>query len=192
MSAQWTAGLASNPLCDTDNRTWEASGLTYTTPPLAHDTELTGLVTAGIWAELQGASDATLVAVLSDVSPSGASNQLSAGFLLASQRANDKTKSTYGPGHILIRPYHPFTKASRQPVPANDPEHYLIEIFPTSNVFKAGHRIRLTIGAADTPATLAPLPDLVNMLGGTMTVLHGPAYRSEVRLPLIEAAAPGE
>ncbi len=28
MSAQWTAGAASNPLCDTDNRTYEADSLT--------------------------------------------------------------------------------------------------------------------------------------------------------------------
>ena len=34
-TAQWTAGAASNPLCDTNNNTYEASSLTYTTAPLA-------------------------------------------------------------------------------------------------------------------------------------------------------------
>ena len=185
MSAQWTAGAASNPLCDTDNRTYEADSLTYTTPPLKNDTEVTGLITANVWAELQGASDGTLVAVLSDVSPSGASNQLTAGFLLASQRAVDRSQSTYGPGRIMIRPFHPFTKASQQPVPSNDPQQYQIEIYPTSNVFKAGDRIRLTIGTADTPATMTPVPDLANELGGTVRVLSGPAYPSNVLLPVI-------
>ena len=185
MTAQWTAGLGSNPLCDTDNRTFEATSLTYTTPPLKQATQVTGLITADIWAELRNASDATLVAVLSDVSPSGASNQVTAGFLQASQRAVSLSRSTFGPGHILIRPYHPFTQASQQTVPANDPEEYLIEIYPTSNVFKAGDRIRLTIGTADTPATLPPLPTLVNELGGTITVLHGPVYPSKLTLPVI-------
>ncbi len=185
MTAQWTAGAASNPLCDTDNRTYEADSLTYTTPPLRSDTEITGLITANVWAELQGTSDATLVAVLSDVSPSGASNQLTAGFLLASQRAVDRSTSTFGPGGILIRPFHPFTKASQQPVPPNDPQQYEIEIYPTSNVFKAGDRIRLTIGTADSPATMTPVPDLANELGGTVRVLSGPAYPSNVLLPVI-------
>lgn len=185
MSAQWTAGAASNPVCDTDNRTYEASSLTYTTPPLKKATEVTGLITADVWAELTGASDATLVAVLSDVSPSGASNQLTAGFLLASQRAIDFNKSTRGPGGVIIRAYHPFTRASQQPVPPNDPQRYRIEIYPTSNRFAAGDRIRLTIGTADSPATSTPLPDLLNEVGGQISVLHGPAYPSKLTLPLI-------
>jgi predicted acyl esterase len=146
---------------------------------------VTGPITANVWAELQGASDATLVAVLSDVSPSGASNQLSAGFLLASQRVVDRSKSTFGPGGIMIRPFHPFTKDSQQPVPPNDLQQYQIEIYPTSNVFKAGDRIRLTIGTANTPSTMTPVPDLANELGGTVRVLSGPAYPSNVLLPLI-------
>jgi predicted acyl esterase len=36
MTTQWTAGLAAGP-CETDNRTWEASGITYTSEPLEED-----------------------------------------------------------------------------------------------------------------------------------------------------------
>src|SRR3954467_2360347 len=160
MTAQWTAGLTSGP-CDTDNSSWEASGLTYTTPPLDKDTQLTGLVNATVYAELAGAKDATLVAVLSDVDPaSGSSNQITAGFLLASQRAVDPAKSTFSPGGLLIRPWHPFTRESQQPVIPNDANEYQIEIYPTSQVFKKGHEIRLTIGTANTPGTSVPLTDL--------------------------------
>ncbi|HEX6711750.1 MAG TPA: CocE/NonD family hydrolase, partial [Thermoleophilaceae bacterium] len=153
MTAQWTAGLASGP-CDTDNSSWEASGLSYTSPPLDKDTELTGLIEATVYAELTSAKDATLVGVLSDVDPaSGSSNQISAGFLLASQRALDPKKSWYAPSGELIRPWHPFTRASQEPVTPNDANEYEIEIYPTSQVFKKGHQIRLTIGTANTPAT---------------------------------------
>jgi putative CocE/NonD family hydrolase len=184
MTAQWTAGLASSQLCDTDNSSWEATGLTYTTPPLAHDTQITGLVKADVWAELTSAKDATLVAVLSDVDPSsGRSNQITAGFLLASQRALDPSKGTYTNDGLLIRPYHPFTKASQRPVTPNEADEYQIEIYPTSQVFKEGHRIRLTIGTANTPDTETPLPDAVNELG-TVTLLHGPGYPSNVLLPV--------
>src|SRR4051794_31843687 len=182
MTAQWTAGSGAIGPCETDNRTWEASGLTYTTPPLDRDVEVTGPISANVWAELTSATDATLVAVVSDVDESGASNQISAGFLLASQRALDPSKST------PLRPYHPFTKASQQPVTPNEAYEYNIEIYPTSNVFKKGHLLRLTIGTADTPATGTPLPDLVNELGA-VTLLHGPQYPSNVLLPVVGAAA---
>jgi putative CocE/NonD family hydrolase len=186
MTAQWMAGLTSGP-CDTDNRSWEATGLTYTTPPLEKDTELTGLIKASLWAELTSAKDATLVAVLSDVDPAGASNQVSAGFLLASQRAVDESKSTFSPEGHLVRPWHPFTRASKQAVTPGDANEYQIEIYPTSQVFKKGHQIRLTIGTANTPSTSTPVPDLVNETG-TITLLHGPAYPSHVLLPVIGPA----
>jgi putative CocE/NonD family hydrolase len=182
-SAQWTAGAGSNPVCDTNNASYEASSLTYTTAPLAADTKITGLITADVWAELS-ATDATLVGVLSDVEPSGASNQLTAGFLMASQRAVDPALSTYGPRRLMIRPWHPFTKASQQAVTPNQPTEYKIEIYPTSAIVKAGDRLRLTIGTANTFSSAPPLPDLGNELGGTVTVLHGARYNSSLQLPI--------
>jgi predicted acyl esterase len=146
-------------------------------------TKITGLITADLWAELS-VTDATLVAVLSDVEPSGASNQLTAGFLMASQRAIDPTLSTYGHHHLMVRPWHPFTKASQQAVTPNQPTEYKVEIYPTSAIVKSGDRLRLTIGTANTFSSAPPLPDLGNQLGGTITVLHGPRYDSSVVLPL--------
>ena len=62
MTTQWTAGAAPGP-CETDNRTLEASSLTYTSEPLEADTQLTGPIVANVWAELTS-KDATLVGVL--------------------------------------------------------------------------------------------------------------------------------
>jgi putative CocE/NonD family hydrolase len=182
-TAQWTAGGASTSACDTNNTTYEASSLTYTTPQLQSEMKLTGLITADLWAQLS-TTDATLVAVLSDVEPSGASNQITAGFLLASQRAIEPKLSTYA-GDLMIRPWHPFTKASQQPVTPNQPTEYKVEIYPTSVILKAGDRLRLTIGTANTFSSVPPLPDLGHELGGTITLLHGGPYASNVMLPVI-------
>lgn len=141
---------------------------------------------ANVWAEITS-KDATLIGVVSDVSPDGASNQVTAGFLQASQRAIDPARSTYAPDGTLIRPFHPFTKASEEPVTPNDPALYQIEIYPTSAIFKKGDRIRLTIGSADTPATAPTVPSTINTLGGDIHVLHGGRYPSHVLLPV----APG-
>jgi putative CocE/NonD family hydrolase len=182
MTAQWTAGAASNPLCDTSNQTYEATSLTYTSAPMQTDAKVTGLITANLWAKLSS-TDATLIAVLSEVEPSGASNQLTAGFLLASQRAVDPALSTYGPNHLTIRPWHPFTKESQHAVTPNEPAEYNVEIYPTSAIVKAGDRLRLTIGTANTFTTLTPLPNLGQELGGTITLLHDSQHASNVLLP---------
>jgi putative CocE/NonD family hydrolase len=182
MTTQWTAGAAAGP-CETNNTTYDATGITYTTAPLTHEVELTGPIVANVWAELSGATDATLVGVLSDVDASGNSNQVTAGFLLASQRKVNRKKSTFV-GKQMVRPIHPFTEASQKPVTSNDVANYKIEIYPTSAIFHKGDRIRLTINGADTPATLTPLPDTINELGGTLRVLHGGRYPSSVQLPV--------
>ena len=146
-------------------------------------TEITGLITANLWAELS-TTDATMIAVLSEVEPSGASNQITAGYLLASQRAVDPELSTYGPKHLMIRPWHPYTKESQKAVTPNEPTEYKIEIYPTSDIVKPGNRLRLTIGTANTFTTLTPLPSLGQELGGTLTVLHDAQHPSNVVLPV--------
>jgi putative CocE/NonD family hydrolase len=182
-TAQWTAGAGSTPVCDTNNSSYEATSLTYTTAPLPADTKIAGLISANLWAELS-ATDATLVGVLSDVGPSGTSNQLTAGFLMASQRAVDPKLSTYNRERVMIRPWHPFTKASQKPVTPNQPTEYKLEIYPTAAVVKAGDRLRLTIGTANTFSSMPPLPVLGSELGGTITVLHGSRYDSSLLLPI--------
>jgi uncharacterized protein len=147
-------------------------------------TKITGLISANLWATLS-TTDATLIAVLSEVEPSGASNQITAGFLLASQRAIDPTLSTYGPhGKPMIRPWHPFTKESQQAVTPTEPTEYDVEIYPTSPIVKPGNRLRLTIGTANTFSTMTPLPDLGQELGGTITLLHDSQHPSNVLLPI--------
>jgi putative CocE/NonD family hydrolase len=185
-SAQWTAGAASTPVCDTNNATYEATALTYTTAPLASGMKFTGLITADLWAKLTS-TDATLVAVLSDVEPSGASNQITAGFLMASQRAVDSKLSTYtrfNGARLMIRPWHPFTKAAQKAVTVNEPTEYKIEIYPTSTIIPAGDRLRLTIGTSNTFSDAPSLPTLGQELGGDVTLLHSPGHDSTVLLPI--------
>jgi putative CocE/NonD family hydrolase len=185
-TAQWTAGLGAAPPCETDNATYEASSLTYTTAPLAAGMKFSGLITADLWAKLS-TTDATLVAVLSEVDPSGASNQITAGFLMASQRAIDpslSTYTTYKRERLMIRPWHPFTKDSQQAVEVERPTEYRFEIYPTSVAVKPGNRLRLTIGTANTFSDVPSAPVLGQELGGTITLLHGGQYASNVLLPV--------
>ena len=169
-------------MCDTSNNTYEATALTYTSAPLTSATDITGLITANLWAKLS-TTDATLVAVLSEVEPDGKSDQITAGFLQASLRAIEPSLETYGPGHIVTRPWHPFTKESQQAVTPNQPTEYNIEIYPTGDIVPAGDRLRLTIGTANTFTGMPNVPTLGQELGGTITLLHGGGHNSYLQLP---------
>jgi putative CocE/NonD family hydrolase len=187
---QWSAGLAlGGSRCETDNRIEELTALTYTTDALPADVNVTGPITATLWGTLNR-PEANLGAIVTDVAPDGTSTQVTGGWLNASQRALDPARAIKV-GVDTVIPFHPYTKQSQAAVPSGVPQRYDIEVFPTSQVFKAGHRIRLTVTTGDAhalpPAVVAP-----NLAGAVFTLLHDPAHPSSVLLPIVPAStAPG-
>ena len=124
-----------------------------------------------------------MIAVLSEVEPSGASNQITAGYLLASQRALDPELATYGPKHLVVRPWHPFTKASQQAVTAERTDGIQDRDLPHLR-----HRQARQPAAADDrhrghDLHAAARAHLGQSLGGTITILHDPQHPSNVLLP---------
>lgn len=190
---QWSGGLIgglAEPDCATDNRADEVHALTYTTEPLQDDVEITGMITAELWARVS-APDTAFVVRLLDVAPDGASTQVAGGWLIARHRAVDPDRSLRlveddgSPGRI-IRPFHPFTREAEALLEINQPTRFLIEVYPTSTVFQEGHRIRVAITTSDHPSLGVPQPWLQDMLGGEISLLRGPQYPSNVLLPMIE------
>ena len=125
-----------------DLRPDEALGLTYTTPPLARDTELSGPVVLQVKATATAPNFDWQVR-LTDVHPDGRSSWITDGQLRASLRRVDHAASVKNRAGDYIRPWLPMTE--HEPVPVGAPVEYVIELAPTSNVFRKGHRIRLDI-----------------------------------------------
>jgi len=157
----------------TDATFW-TSGMTFVTEPLAADTEVTGHSVLNLWLQTT-ATDADVIARLDDVAPDGTHRYVSVeGRQRASLRATKRA-----PYNNLGLPWHPYTEASRQLLEAGKPVEVSFDLFATSYVFKAGHRIRLTLQFADARATpkLDPAP--------TVTVLHDKTMPSTLVLPII-------
>lgn len=160
-----------------DLSTNDAKGLTYTTPPLAADVEVTGHPVVRIWlsADVQ---DADLFVYLEEVDAKGASHYVTEGALRASHR------STADPGYDYLRmPWHRSFAADASSLPKGEPAELAFDLFPTSNLFDAGNRIRVTVTGSDirnarTPKQTPP-PRLV---------LHRePGRASHIVLPVIPA-----
>jgi predicted acyl esterase len=137
--------------------------LVYLTDPLPEALEVTGPLSLHLWAEIDR-EDTNWIVVLKDVGPDVSvqtaregemerpqvfEREVTRGWLKASHRAVDEEKSL--PGH----PFHPFTRSAQKDVKPGEINRYDIEIAPTSDLFKKGHRICLEITAMDVPTGVA-------------------------------------
>jgi predicted acyl esterase len=125
------------------------------------------------------ASDFDWQVRLTDVHPDGRSSWISDGQLRASLRAIDPRRSRRNASGDVIRPWYTFDR--HDDVPIGKDVEYLIELAPTSNVFAAGHRIRVDIqpvaeGYVDSARTAG---------AGVLQVRHGRKFDSSILLPLI-------
>jgi putative CocE/NonD family hydrolase len=156
-----------------DQRTIETRPdvLVYTSDPLRHDTEVTGPITVHLWA-VSSAPDTDFVARLVDVMPDGRSFNLTDGIVRARHR-----------NFALGEPPSPI-------VPGQAYE-YVIDLWATSNVFLAGHRIRLHVTSSSfprwdrNPNTGHPFGADAELRVARQTILHDHDHPSYVILPLI-------
>jgi len=103
--------------------------LVYSSPPLESDVEVTGPVTVSLWAATS-TRDTDFTAKLVDVCEEGCARNLTDGIIRARYRESMSNPTLLEPG-----------KAYR----------YDIDLWATSNVFKAGHRIRVEISSSNFP-----------------------------------------
>jgi predicted acyl esterase len=147
-----------------DQRPEEKSVLTWTSPVLSVPTEVTGHIGFTFWASVHG-TDADFVALLTDVAPDGASSQVTVGYLNAS--------------HAL----------SREPrtVIQDVATQYTLNIWPTSYVFQAGHRIRLDVagGAAAGAGLASPQGPGKSPYAAHITIWQDVSHPSVLDLPVI-------
>jgi predicted acyl esterase len=162
---------------DNGGEAFWATGMSFVTEPLKQDTEVTGHASATLWIASTD-TDADIVARIDDVAPDGSHTYVGIeGKLRASMRALEKA-----PYETMGLPWHPFTEASVQPLQPGVPVETQFEFLPTSYIFKAGHRIRLTLQFADARGTpkIDPAPEV--------TILHRRSAASSIELPVIPAA----
>ncbi|HEX3438881.1 MAG TPA: CocE/NonD family hydrolase [Pseudolabrys sp.] len=151
-------------------------GLTFLTPPLAEDTEITGPSALKLFAS-SSTSDADLFIVLrvftgdlKEIVFQGAIDPhtpIAQGWLRASHRKLDKKLST------PYRPYH--THDEKQPLKKNQAVELDIEIWPTCIVVPAGYRIGLSVRGKDYEyggASGGKLSNFKNELKGCGPFLH--------------------
>lgn len=149
-------------------------GIAYATEPLAADVRVTGHPVAELWVA-STADDGDFIATLQDVAPNGTITAYNMhGRLRASLR-----KETDPPYNNLGLPYHPFGQGDVMKLTPGEPTLLRFDLLPISFLFKAGHRIQVTLSFADTATPrVTPAP--------TVSIYHDAEHPSKIVLPIIE------
>jgi len=135
----------------------DCKALTYTTTVLTEDVEIAGHPVVHLWIECL-VDDLDVFAYLEEVEPDGRSTYITDGCLRASHR-----RLTDPPYKNMGLPYHRSFAKDKEPLP-EQPCEITFDMYPTANLFEAGHRMRLSITCADcdncqTPE-VAPVPEV--------------------------------
>ena len=163
-------------------------GASFETAPMTEDTEITGPIVLKLWVSSTG-KDVDIFATLRNIGPDGKDllemgqqgeplQCITKGWLRASHRKLDPEKS------LPYRPYHAHDE--RLWLTAGEVVECQVEIWPTSMVFKKGHKLRLDISPADGVGTqhFTHFHADYNQ-GATATIYSGGERPSYLLLPVI-------
>jgi putative CocE/NonD family hydrolase len=147
--------------------------LCFTTPPLPRDLEVTGPLRMILYAATS-APDTDWTAKLVDVHPDGYARNLHQGILRAGHRVPGTAPTPVRPGEVY---------------------EYEIDLWATSNVFLAGHCIRLEVSSSNFPLfdrntnTGQQQATATGAVVARQSVFHDRRYPSHLLLPVIDRAA---
>jgi uncharacterized protein len=166
-------------------------GIALETPPLVEDIEITGPLAATFFVSSESEDmdlfltlrnfDADGIEVL-ETGQQGSPVPVAKGWLRVSHRELDEA---------LSRPYRPYHKHTRRLyLTPGEIVKVDVEIWPTSMVFKKGHRIRLDVQPRDGAGSQGYMHYHADYNTGTNTVYAGGEYESYLLMPVIPEATP--
>ena len=154
-----------------DQRPAEARSdvLVYTTPAFAKDTEVTGPVSLDLFVS-SSAVDTDFTGMLVDVWPNGFAQNLTSGILRLRYRNSQEKPELANPGETY---------------------HITMDLWSTSNVFLAGHKLRLEVSSSNFPRfdrnlnTGEEQARSTRMVKATNVIYHDKARPSALVLPIV-------
>ncbi len=146
-----------------------ADVLVFTTPAFGNDFEVTGPVTLDLYVS-SSAVDTDFTGMLVDVWPNGFAQNLTSGILRMRYRNSQERPELANPGETY---------------------HMTVDLWATSNVFLAGHKLRLEVSSSNFPRFDRNLNTGeiqargTRMIKATNVIYHDKAHPSALILPVV-------
>ena len=154
--------------------------LSYTSPPLEQDMEITGYPVVTLYVASTH-PDGAFYVYLEDVDPGGRVTYVTEGLLRAVHR---RVCPPEGAPYKLQVPYHTFRQAEAMPLVPGEVAAITFGLLPTSVLIHRGHRIRVSIAGHDA-GTFARIPAEGEPV---ITVARNQAHASYIDLPVVGRA----
>ena len=149
-----------------DKTPYEAHGLAWTSKPLAAATEITGYPRIAFWCAIS-AHDTDFVVEITDIGPAEQPDRL---------QSLQVTR-----GYLNAMRY--FSRSEPEPLIPGKLYHFSLELYPTSYVFRKGHRLRVTLhGSAIDPLAkpvAARVPQYPDVDPALLAIAHGPGLNAQ-------------
>jgi putative CocE/NonD family hydrolase len=146
-----------------------ADVLVFTTPAFVQDTEVTGPVALDLYVS-SSAVDTDFTGMLVDVWPNGFAQNLTSGILRMRYRNSQEKPELANPGETY---------------------HLTVDLWATSNVFLAGHKLRLEVSSSNFPRFDRNLNTgeiqarATRMIKATNVIYHDKAHPSALVVPVV-------
>ncbi|QXC59590.1 CocE/NonD family hydrolase [Aquihabitans sp. G128] len=156
----------------------EGNSLSFLTPAYPTQVAYAGQGSADLWLR-SSAADTDLEVTLTEVRPDGQEVYIQSGWLRASHRKEDPSRSTE------LVPYQDHQAADAAPLPAGEFTKVRVEIFPFAHVIRAGSRLRINVEAPGGNQPFWAFQDLPGT--STNEIGHSVGHPSRVVLPRLPA-----
>ncbi len=172
-ATRWDNAVGAGVLNYPDMTSNDEQSLTYTTAPLSEDLPVTGHPVVTLFVQ-STSDDADFYVLLEEVDANGKSRYVTEGILRASHR-----QLADAPWNNVGLPYQRSFERDKSKLPIGQVTKLQFDLHPVSQIFNAGHRIRIAVMGADKDNTEPPpAPD------ATISIHRSKPYPSHIQLPI--------
>ncbi|MGA0803228.1 MAG: CocE/NonD family hydrolase, partial [Ilumatobacteraceae bacterium] len=154
----------------------EGTAAVFTSDPFTDDAVILGPGSADLWIT-SSAEDTDLEVTLSEIRPDGSEVYIQSGWLRASHRVLDDSKSTE------LQPVHTHIAADAVELAPGEITAVRVDIFPVAHPIRSGSRLRVTIDAPGGNRGVWKFRTL--SAGESVSIVHDAEHPSAIVLPIV-------
>jgi putative CocE/NonD family hydrolase len=178
---RWQTEVGGGPVIYPDRADEDRKLLTYTSPPLTNDMEITGMPVVDLFVTSTD-TDGAFFVYLEQLDENGKVNYITEGEL----RGIHRKLSSETPAGGVLSPVHTFKRSDSLPLVPGQVAELKFALLSTSTLIQKGHRLRVAIAGADKDTFVRiPAEGIPEW-----SVARNAKFPSSIRIPIVPRSSP--